>query len=171
MDTLAIGHAGPNTLPPPKKRPPRPPRGHARPRPFSPADPLGRLLLALEVDPCECRHEHAQGATAWHVDDDCLFWHVRPAGHRLHPDDWLRLLVAWSEKDYGERPLAPPATFRIAAAGLTEHAADEACRQARLEVYEQRARLRQPLFCAGDEQEATLADIEALGLLRLGGAA
>lgn len=127
--------------------------------------------MALEVEPCECRHEHAQGATAWHVDGECLFWHVRPADHRLHPDDWLRLLRAWEEGDYGKPYRGAAVVFVVEAAGLTEHAADEACRQSRLEAYEARARLRQPLFHPGDAQEATQEDLQALGLLSLGGAA
>lgn len=124
--------------------------------------------MALEVEPCDCRHSHPEGE-AWHsvgfaVDENCMGWHVEPSAHRLHPDDWLRLLRAWSRQDYGKQKPAAPAVFRVVAAGLTECAAEDACRQSRLAVYEERARARRPVFHPEDAQEATAADLEAMGL-------
>jgi hypothetical protein len=141
------------------RRPPRAAEGHARPRPFDPRHPLGRLLLALEVDPCSCRHEHPQGATAWQADEECLRWHVRPAAHRLHPDDWLRLLAAWSRQDHGRERQPRPARFDAAEAP-TAHQAEEAARQARLDVYAERARRRQRLDCPEDVQRVTVRPAE-----------
>lgn len=101
----------------------RPPEGLCRPRPATPSSPLGRLLLALEVEPCTCHVAHrAEMADRRKCDDagglaEALESVGPPCPHRLRsdhampPEAWLELMRRFDAPGMATpRPVREPMT-------------------------------------------------------------